>query len=82
METLPGERLAVSDSYGGVFVTTRSGNLVHQIPTDGYSASSLSYSRSDDRLYVSLLDAKGLRSLKAFSASTFESRPLRFLLRP
>uniref|UniRef100_A0A915K786 Uncharacterized protein n=1 Tax=Romanomermis culicivorax TaxID=13658 RepID=A0A915K786_ROMCU len=49
---LPNALLAVSDSCGGVYITTRMGHIVHRILVEGGSASSVGFSHFKQLLFV------------------------------
>ncbi|VDK42636.1 unnamed protein product [Anisakis simplex] len=53
------QRLAVSDSCGGVYITTTSGKILKQLPIKNSSASSLAIDLCNVRLLVSVMHAKG-----------------------
>uniref|UniRef100_A0A914XLH0 Uncharacterized protein n=1 Tax=Plectus sambesii TaxID=2011161 RepID=A0A914XLH0_9BILA len=62
---LPGNRLAVSDSCGGVYITSNTGEVLQQLSTDNGSASSLFLNSADRSLLVSVMH-KQARSVYAF----------------
>lgn len=59
------QKLAVSDSCGGVYITTTSGQVLERLSIKNSSASSLALDQSNMRLLVSVMHAKG-RSIHSF----------------
>lgn len=59
------QMLAISDSCGGVYITTIEGNIIEHLPIKNSSASSLAVDPTTCRLLVSVMQAKG-RSIYSF----------------
>lgn len=67
----PINRLAVSDSCGGVYITSREGDVINQIWTEGGSASSLWFSPSRKELLVSVMKKQG-RTIQIYNGTNYE----------
>lgn len=52
---LPDDRLAISDSCGGIYITDREGEVINRLLIEEASASSLSYNEIRKELFVSLM---------------------------